>query len=121
MLQSITGAATDIDRDLYPLPDMRFVKTQAGQVDLKKVLPFTKQLTDIMNKAEASTNNSLKRRSAKDSKSAESMLTDGLSNHIGFPKPRGCSLEIYISCIFIWLFKAGVDLTKDTFLKTLLT
>ena len=76
-----------------------------------------------MNKAEAATNNSKKRRSnsAKDSKSAESMLTDGLSNHIGFPKPRGCSLEIYISCIFIWLFKAGVDLTKDTFLNTLLT
>jgi hypothetical protein len=74
-----------------------------------------------MNKAEAATNNSTKRRSAKDSKSAESMLTDGLSNHIGFSKPRGCELEIYISCIFIWLFKAGVDLTKDTFLNTLLT
>jgi hypothetical protein len=39
MLQSITGAArlSDIDRDLYPLPDMKFVQTQAGQTDLKKV------------------------------------------------------------------------------------
>ena len=40
--------------------------------------------------------------------------------HIGFPKPRGCNLEIYISCILIWLFKAKVDFTKDAFLKTLL-
>jgi hypothetical protein len=78
-------------------------------------------MTDIMNKAEASTNNSAKKRYAKDSKSAESMLTDGLSNHIGFPKPRGCTMDIYISCIFIWLFRAGIDLTKDTFLNTLLT
>ena len=78
---------------------MKFVKTQAGQVDLKKVLPLTKRLTDIMQKAEAATTNSAKRRSAKNSIGVESMLTDGLSDHIDFRKPRGCSLEIYISSL----------------------
>jgi hypothetical protein len=37
MLQSITGAASDIDRDLCPLPYMKFVQTQAGQTDLNSV------------------------------------------------------------------------------------
>ena len=48
---------------------------------LKKVLPVTKKLTEIMNKAEAATNNNAKKRSEKNMKTAESMLTDGLSQH----------------------------------------
>jgi hypothetical protein len=45
MLQPIKGAALEIDRDLYPLPDVKFVKNN---------------LTEITNKAEAATNNSAK-------------------------------------------------------------
>ena len=92
----------EIDRDLYPLPDVKFVKNN---------------LTKITNKAEAATNNSAKKRDAKDMETAESMLhvTDGLSQHIGFPKPRGCT------SIVIWLIKAKTDFAKDVFLDTLLT
>jgi hypothetical protein len=45
MLQPIKGAALEIDRDLCPLPDVKFVKNN---------------LTEITNEAEAATNNSAK-------------------------------------------------------------
>ena len=52
---------------------------------------------------------------------AQTMLTEGLGDTIGYRIPRSVNTESYIAVLLIWLIQAGVDLTGDPYTNFLLT
>ena len=52
---------------------------------------------------------------------AQTMLTEGLGDTIGYRVPRGAETESYIAVLLIWLIQAGVDFTADPYTNLLLT
>ncbi len=53
--------------------------------------------------------------------SAQTMLTEGLGDAIGYRILKGAKIESYMSVLLIWLIQAGVDLTGDPYTNFLLT
>ena len=51
---------------------------------------------------------------------AQSMIVDGLAEHVGLRVHRGMDIKQYLGVFFIWLLRAGVNLTRDPYTERLL-
>ena len=117
ILDSLRGAAEMVDVKDHPIPDGKLFKKLATKPNLAKVKPLVDNLQGAMvNAAKA-----MKKKRADADLSAQTMLTEGLGDTIGFRIPRGVNTESYIAVLLIWLIQAGVDLTGDPYTNFLLT
>ena len=117
ILDSLKGAAEMVDEKDHPIPDGKLFKKLATKPNLAKVKPLVDNLQGVMVKAAQS----MKKKRADADLSAQTMLTEGLGDTIGFRIPRGVNTESYIAVLLIWLIQAGVDLTGDPYTNFLLT
>ena len=117
LFQAILDSLRGVDEKDHPIPDEKLFKKLATKLNLAKVKPLVDNLQGAMvNAAKA-----MKKKRADADLSAQTMLTEGLGDTIGFRIPRGVDTESYIAVLLIWLIQAGVDLTADPYTNFLLT
>ena len=117
ILDSLKGAADMVEVKDHPVPDAKLFKKMATTPNLAKVQPLVDNLLGAMVKAAKS----MKKKKADADLSAQTMLTEGLGDTIGYRIPRSVNTESYIAVLLIWLIQAGVDLTGDPYTNFLLT
>ena len=96
-----------VDVKDHPIPDGKLFKKLATKLNLAKVKPLVDNLQGAMAKAAKA----MKTKTAEADLSAQTMLTEGLGDTIGYRIPRSAEIESYIAVLLIWLIQAGVDLT----------
>jgi hypothetical protein len=117
ILDSLKGAAEMVDVKDHPIPDGKLFKKLATKPNLAKVKPLVDNLQGVMVKAAKA----MKTKRTDADLSAQTMLTEGLGDTIGYRIPRSVNTESYIAVLLIWLIQAGVDLTGDPYTNFLLT
>ena len=115
-LDSLKGAAGEVDKAKYPPPDESYLREHVNEADLAMVAPLVSNMLDITAKAASA----MKKRKVEATRAAESMIVDGLADHIGFRLSRGMDMAQYLGVLFIWLLRAQVDFSQDPYTDQLL-
>ena len=111
LAESIKGAATAIDKELYPFPT-------ATPKDVTNLKQYTTTVMKMMEKFGATVST----RGAKQgsTKASRTFITEGLGNCIGYTPARGQTTENHLTVVLMWLILGGTDFTKDTFLNEMM-
>jgi len=111
LAESIKGAATAIDKELYPFPT-------ATPKDVTNLKQYTTTVMKMMEKFDATVST----RGAKkgSTKASRTFITEGLGNCIGYTPARGQTTENYLTVVLMWLILGGTDFTKDIFLNEMM-
>ena len=115
-LDSLVGAGSLVDKGQYPKPDELYLAKHVKQTDLDKVAPLVANMVGLTNKASAA----MKKKRQEADLAAQSMIVDGLTEHVSLRVHRSMDIKQYLGVFFIWLLRAGVNLTRDPYTERLL-
>jgi hypothetical protein len=117
ILDSLKGAAEMVDVKDHPIPDEKLFKKLATKLNLANIKPLVVNLQGAMAKAAKA----MKTKRTDAELSAQTMLTEGLGDAIGYRILKGAKIESYMSVLLIWLIQAGIDFAADPYTNLLLT
>ena len=104
LAESIKGAATAIDKELYPFPT-------ATPKDVTNLKQYTTTVMKMMEKFDATVSTrGVKKGSGQVSRT---FITEGLGSCIGYTPARGQTTENYLTVVLMWLILGGTDFTQD--------
>ena len=115
-LDSLKGAALLVNTKKFPRPDEKYTKS-FSKADTEIVAPIVAKLIAMMEKA----SKAMKAKRAEADKAALSMIVDGLGEHIEYRKPRGMTLNLYLTSVVVWLVRARTNFSQDPFLAMLIS
>ena len=111
LAESIKGAATAIDKELYPFPT-------ATPKDVTNLKQYTTTVMKMMEKFDATV--STRGAEQGSTKASRTFITEGLGSCIGYTPARGQTTENYLTVVLMWLILGGTDFTQDIFLNEMM-